>query len=169
MDLSKIANDVIQTLTHERFYATCPCCGDSLRLKNAGLFFLEEFTPAAEKIYEERIADLRARAKELRDEKKAIGRRAQVGAKSVNIGFILERLVPAMKSFRFSQNDCRSLFDPIDYVIFEGLSKGGKVTRIIFTEIKSGNARLNNHQKEIKHVVEKKRLVWDTYEPGEKL
>jgi predicted Holliday junction resolvase-like endonuclease len=86
-----------------------------------------------------------------------------VGAKSINIGFILERLAPAMKSFRFNTNDCRSLFDPIDYVIFEGLSSKGKVERILFADIKTGNARLNDHQKRIRSVIEKKRLLWDVY------
>ncbi len=68
-----------------------------------------------------------------------------------------------MKSFRFNSNDCRSLFDPIDYIIFEGLSAKGKVERILFTDIKTGNARLNNHQKEIRSVIAKKRLLWDVY------
>lgn len=37
---------------------------------------------------------------------------------------------------RFDKNDCRSLFDQIDYVIFEGVNKTGNVQRIIFTDIK---------------------------------
>ena len=37
---------------------------------------------------------------------------------------------------RFDKNDCRCLFDQIDYVIFEGVIKTGSVHRIIFTDIK---------------------------------
>jgi predicted Holliday junction resolvase-like endonuclease len=63
----------------------------------------------------------------------------------VNIGFILERIAPAMKAFEFDRNDCRSLFDPIDYIIFSGLTCHGKVDRLIFADIKTGNARLSAH------------------------
>ncbi len=162
-DLSNEAEEIIETLNREHFYATCPCCQEAIHLKDAGLFFMDDFTPEAEKLYEERIQQLRAQAKQLREERKSISRRSETGAKTINIGFILERLAPSMKAFRFNTNDCRSLFDPIDYVIFEGLSTKGKVERILFSEIKTGNARLNEHQKEIKSVIGRKRLTWDTY------
>lgn len=68
-----------------------------------------------------------------------------------------------MKEFHFDRNDCRSLFDPIDYVIFEGLSKKGTVNKIIFSDIKTGHSQLMVKQKQIKSLVEKKRVVWDTY------
>lgn len=163
MDLSGIAKQIIHALTHERFYTECPCCLNTIRLRDAHLFHLDNFTPEVEKLYEERVAQLREKAKDLRDLRKNISKRSEVGAKSINIGFILERLAPAMKSFRFNTNDCRSLFDPIDYVIFEGLSAKGRVERILFAEIKTGSAQLNKHQKEIRAVIEKKRLSWDVY------
>jgi predicted Holliday junction resolvase-like endonuclease len=71
-----------------------------------------------------------------------------------------------MKDFCFDRNDCRSLFDPIDYIIFEGLSQKNSVSKILFVEIKTGKARLNNHQKEIRSLVERKRVEWDTYQKG---
>jgi predicted Holliday junction resolvase-like endonuclease len=163
MNFSGVAKQIIHTLSNERFFAICSCCQEQIRLRDAHLFHLDNFTPEADKVYEERIAQLRAQAKELREERKNISNRSEVGAKSINIGFILERLAPAMKSFRFNTNDCRSLFDPIDYVIFEGLSSKGKVERILFADIKTGNARLNDHQKRIRSVIEKKRLLWDVY------
>jgi predicted Holliday junction resolvase-like endonuclease len=158
------AQEIIKNLERDKFYAICPCCGENIKLKDASLFFMDHFTPEAEKLYDERIAQLREEAKGLREKRKQISKRSESGAKAINIGFILERLAPSLKAFRFNTNDCRSLFDPIDYVIFEGLSSKGKVDRIVFTDIKTGSAKLNEHQKDIKSVVEKKRLVWDTYQ-----
>ena len=89
--------------------------------------------------------------------------RPQITTRAVNIGFILERIVPAFDHFPFEHNDCRSLFDPIDYLIFEGLNKRGVVSKLIFTEIKSGSARLNNNQKEIKELVKNKKVEFKTY------
>jgi predicted Holliday junction resolvase-like endonuclease len=40
------------------------------------------------------------------------------------------------------------------------------VSKILFTEIKTGKARLNDHQKEIRNLVERKQVTWDTYKKG---
>lgn len=81
------------------------------------------------------------------------------------MGLMLERLAPSFKSFRFTKNDCRSVFDPLDYVIFEGLSMRGLVSKIFFVDIKSGNARLSSKQREIKDIITRKKVSWHTYVP----
>lgn len=168
MNFTKDAKDLIKTLESDGFYALCPCCDEPISLKDAGLFYLDEFTPDAKEMYEQSKQDLKNRERELKEQRKNISQRSQVGAKAVNVGFILERLAPTMSGFRFDRNDCRSLFDPIDYVIFEGLSKKNEVSKILFTDIKTGAARLSGKQKEIKTLVEKKKITWDTYKPGGK-
>jgi predicted Holliday junction resolvase-like endonuclease len=55
------------------------------------------------------------------------------------------------------------LFDPIDYVIFEGLSQKGTVDKIFFVDVKTGNARLSKKQKAIKEAVENNQLKFKTY------
>jgi len=166
MNLSKEAKEIISTLETGDFYIQCPCCDEPVPLKKAGLFFLDEFTSDAKELYQQHKQDLKDRERALKEQRKAIPLKSQVGAKAVNIGFILERLAPTMQGFRFDRNDCRSLFDPIDYVIFEGLSKKGAVSKIIFSDIKTGAAKLSKKQKEIKTLVEKKKIGWDTYRPG---
>lgn len=157
------ARDLIKILETQGFYAECPCCEEPIPLSKAHLFYLEDFNPGALELYKQQVQDLKEREKELKRERKSISEKSEVGAKSVNIGFILERLAPTMRDFRFDRNDCRSLFDPIDYVIFEGLSKNGTVSKVFFADIKTGGARLKNNQKEIKSLVERKKVDWDTY------
>ena len=166
MNLSIEAKEIIRTLEENQFYVECPCCGEPILLKNAGLFYLGNFSPEAEKLYGQKLQECKIREKEIREERKAISRRSETATTTINIGFILERIAPTMKDFRFDRNDCRSLFDPIDYIIFEGLSKKNSVSKILFTEIKTGKARLNDHQKEIRNLVERKQVTWDTYKKG---
>lgn len=161
------ARKLIAELVRERVSAECPCCGERVALKDAGLFYLDEFTPEAEKLFKQRQAEIRERAVELKAREASIGKVSKAVAKSTNIGLILERLAPALKAFRFLRNDCRSLFDPLDYVIFEGLSVKRLVSRILFIDIKTGAARLKARQKEIKSVVDSKRLSWHIYKPME--
>ena len=163
MSLTKEAKEIIRTLEENNFYVMCPCCREPILLKDAGLFYLDDFSPDAENLYQEKVAECKLREKQLREKRKKISEKSEVSATAINIGFISERIVPLMKDFRFDRNDCRSLFDPIDYVIFEGLSKKNSVSKILFTEIKTGKARLNDHQKEIRALVERKQVTWDTY------
>jgi predicted Holliday junction resolvase-like endonuclease len=157
------AKKIIRTLNDRGFYAECPCCEEPVRLSNCGLFYLDHFTPEAKGIYDALQAELRTRATQLKKHRKQITETSEVGAKAVNIGFILERLAPSMSAFRFHRNDCRSLFDPIDYLIFEGLSKTGAVSRIFFADIKTGGSSLKPHQKEIRSLVESKKVALETY------
>ena len=166
MGLVKEAKEIIHTLETNRFYAQCPCCGEPILLKDAGLFYLDDFSPEAEKLYQQKLTECKIREKEIREERKAIFKRSETATESINIGFILERVAPSMKDFRFDRNDCRSLFDPIDYIIFEGLSKKNSVSKILFVEIKTGKARLNDHQKDVRSLVERKQVSWDTYKKG---
>jgi predicted Holliday junction resolvase-like endonuclease len=168
MNSAKEAEEIIRTLTANRFYAECQCCGESILLKEAGLFYLDDFTPEAEELYQCQLEGLKEEQKELRERRKSIPQISESRAKAVNIGFILERIAPSMKEFQFDRNDCRSLFDPIDYIIFEGLSMRGSVSKILFVEIKTGGARLTDKQREIREVIDHKHVLWDTYVKGVK-
>lgn len=155
---------LIKELSSGRFYIECPCCGEEIPLSKAGLFFLDNFTDQAKEAYETRLQKLKESFADLRARRKILPKRIQTTTQAVNIGFVLERLAPVLDTFRFAPGDCRSLFDPIDYVIFEGLSEKGKVSRILFGDIKSGKARLNQKQRAIKGVIEKGKVDFDTYE-----
>jgi len=166
MNLTKEAKEIIHTLEENSFYVECPCCGEQIPLRDAGLFYLDDFSPEAQELYQHKLAACKVREKEIREERKAISQRSERSTTAINVGFISERIAPLMKDFSFDRNDCRSLFDPIDYIIFEGLSKRNSVSKILFTEIKTGKARLNDHQKEIRNLVEHKQVTWDTYRKG---
>ncbi len=159
------ARDIIKALEKEGFYAECPSCAATMNLKNCGLFYLDEFTDGARDVYEQLKQEQAQTAVDLRDRRKSISVTSQVGAQAVNTGLILERLAPCMDSFRFERTDCRSLFDPIDYLIFEGLTEKSVVSRILFMEIKTGRASLKNVQKKIKSLVESKKVSWAVYKP----
>lgn len=157
------ANDIISELESGNFYADCPC-GDTFSLKDANLFYSNDFNIPAKIAYGQYQSDIKERRKALIELKKKIESKSEVGAKSVNVGLILERIAPSLREFPFNCNDCRSLFDPIDYLVFEGLEKTGKVTKIFWIDIKTGQARLKAKQREIRKLIEDKKLEWGTYQ-----
>lgn len=161
--MRKKAMEIIETLSSNRFYGECPCCNETILLSKANLFYSDKFNVKAEETYELYQNEFDERKQELNALKQSISKKSEIGARSVNIGFILERMFPSLAEFPYCCEDCRSLFDPIDYLVFEGLSTKGKVERLLWIEIKTGGARLNQPQRQIKSLVENKELVWDVY------
>jgi predicted Holliday junction resolvase-like endonuclease len=165
--LAAEARAIMSALDKRRLYAECPHCKETILLKDAGLFYSDDFSSEARELYQERLFELQERRRELLETRQQIISTSEIGAGRVNIGLILERVVPSMKGFPFDHNDCRSLFDPIDYLVFDGLSNKGRVAEVVFVEIKTGNAKLTVRQQEIRSLVERKHVEWDTYRSGE--
>ena len=154
---------LIEFLKKNNFVAECSECNEPLKLKEVDLFAMDEFTPEAEEIYKQMKAEIAERRKELKEMETKKPERIEKTTKHVNLGFIFERIAPTLPDFPFDKNDCRSMFDPIDYVIFEGLHKTGKVEKLFFVDIKSGDAKLGKTQKQIKEIVENKKVSFKLY------
>ena len=161
--MSKEQNEIIQFLQQNNFKADCPHCNDTFLLKEAVLFPLYAFPPEAKELLSQLKLGLKERKSELQALTAKTRQKTETTTHSVNLGFILERLAPVLPAFPFDKNDCRSLFDPIDYVIFEGLNKTGKVQKIFFVDIKSGAAKLKKNQKAIKQLVTDKKVEFRVY------
>lgn len=81
----------------------------------------------------------------------------------MKIGQTVEQIVPGLPTFPYRKSDCRSLFKPIDYVIFEGLTDRFRIDGIRFVDIETGNAALVDHEKQIKRAIEKKHVEFVRY------
>lgn len=80
----------------------------------------------------------------------------------VKLGQIVEQIAPGLPTFPFEKTDCRSLFKPIDYVIFEGLTRR-QVSRLHFVDIKTGNADTTSREKDVERIIDKKRIEFACY------
>jgi predicted Holliday junction resolvase-like endonuclease len=101
---------------------------------------------------EERLADLMKR-----QQRATIG--SEKTAIAVGIGKIVEKILPAHKDFKMVASDCRFLAEPIDMIAFQGLSEN-RIQKITFLDIKTGNAKLNTHQKQIRDAVKDGKVKW---------
>lgn len=155
--------EIIRKLKETNIYAECPCGGE-FKLSQAILFDgTKPFPPKALEIQTQLQEGLEEREEELKKRKTLATEKALITTKAVNVGKNLEKVLPTMKDFRWELPDSRFLGDPIDLITFNGLSIG-KVNSINFIEVKSGNARLNEHQKSIKDAIEDKRVSFKVFE-----
>ena len=81
---------------------------------------------------------------------------SQKKSSEVKTGQIAENWAPFLKECEeFDPKTMKFMGDPIDFIVFD-LDRD----RIVFTEIKSGDARLSDKQKQIKEIIKKGNIEW---------
>lgn len=153
---------LIKKLRESNLYAECPC-GAEFKLSRSILFDgTKPFPEKALEIQKQLREELKERVDELKKRRKLATKKAQITTRAVNIGKNLEKVLPTMKDFKWPVPDSKFLGDPIDLIVFNGLSVN-KVKSISFIEVKSGKARLNRHQKSIRDAIEEQKLSYKVF------
>jgi len=142
--------------TDKSIWAAAPC-GHEYRLADSVLFYRSDFPAEALPGRDLKMDELR----QAQDELKALRKSLTVGftqrSVDVTLGKTVEKVMPGLKDFPYRPEDCRVLYEPIDYIVFNGLAKGS-LTFVDFVEVKSGNANLSKDQRAIRDAVEDHRV-----------
>jgi predicted Holliday junction resolvase-like endonuclease len=165
--MTKIIPNEVQSLlnqlSHDKLVVgECPICNESSPLPNWNLFYMDSYPVSAR----DAIDSLLTQPAEAKDEFTKLKLKLTTGAAEksvvVNVGKVVEEVAPGLTTFPYLRADCRSLLDPIDYVVFDGLSTG-QVSCVHFADVKTGAARLNDHQKQVKQAVEGHKVEYEVY------
>lgn len=149
---------IIEELKKSNLYAECTSCGEEFKLSSSIMFDgLGEFPSEGKTIREELLQELKTELEKLKKQKLSAVEGAEKKAIEVGIGKIIEKILPACKDFNMTLSDCRPLFEPVDMVVFNGATNND-VKTITFLEIKTGNSRLNEHQRMIRDAIEDKKV-----------
>lgn len=157
--------DLISLLKSDKdIYAECPDEG-AFPLHKAAMFYVDKPIPAEiKKLIEQKEEELKKRENEIKKKKERLKEKSEIATRTTNLGKVLEKVAPALRGFDFDRRDCRALFEPIDYIVFNGLSSNeGRIDSLCFIDIKTGRSSLNAHQRQIKNAIEKGRLFFDTF------
>ncbi|MEK6760584.1 MAG: Holliday junction resolvase-like protein [Nanoarchaeota archaeon] len=77
-------------------------------------------------------------------------------------GLFSEQLAPYLPDFPYSPSEVRFIGKPIDFVVFKG-ADNKQIDEVVFVEVKSGKAKINNHEKNLKNAIEKGKVRWEEY------
>lgn len=151
-------DQLIKSMKTSLLIAQCPKCDEEFNLSDSLLFDgTKAFPGTAEKIRLQLIQMLEDRKKELAKRKISVDVTAEKKAIEVGFGKIIEKFIPAYRDLKLQFAECRPLYEPIDVLIFNGLLNR-KVNRVTFLEIKSGNSKLNKHQRMIRDAILDKKV-----------
>ena len=148
----------------KEYNSICPHCEAKLNLSDVEMFEDKKFGTQSLEYYEAELKKVQKQKEKIEGMQNGNFGWLANNTKAVNVGFIMERMVLTLNSFKYNHNDCRPMFDPLDYLIFEGLTEKGYVENITFVDVKTGNARLTEGQKSIKQTIIDKNVKFRTYE-----
>lgn len=142
-----------------RLFVECPSCGEEFSLSKANLFDVTRpLPPKAITHLKNQKEDIRQQRADFKKQKLRAHTRPAISAVSSITGKVLEKIAPSLPGFPVMSADCRALFEPIDYVVFNGLAAKGKVDALFFVDVKSGNAPLGKSQRQIRQLVESEKV-----------
>ena len=93
---------------------------------------------------------------------KAISREAIKGSQAAVSGRVFERVAPYLPGFAFNPRDVRFIGDPVDFVVFDGLTEGN-LRKVVFVEVKTGAGDLNGNERRVKSSIVERRVEWQMY------
>jgi predicted Holliday junction resolvase-like endonuclease len=89
-------------------------------------------------------------------------------SRSTLLGNLFERLAPFLQRFGHDPRDVRAIMNPIDYVVFDGLTLTRRVERITFVEVKAGMAHASPTQKSIAEAINQGRVTTEVWQFGKR-
>lgn len=84
---------------------------------------------------------------------------AIVRSQAVIAGRVSEQLLPFLPGFGFNPKDARFLGSPVDFIVFDGLDTGA-VRRVVFVEVKTGDADLSPRERQVRDAVQGREVEW---------
>ena len=153
-------SEFIKLLYSSKLSAYCPNCRESFTLADSLLFDgTKKFPDKAEQVRKELLSQIDERVADLVERQKKAKTQSEKAAISVGIGKIVEKILPTHKNFAFQAADCRFLGEPIDMIVFDSISENS-VKHITFLDVKTGDARLNTHQKLVRDAINEGNVQW---------
>ena len=80
-------------------------------------------------------------------------------SKSTIAGKVTEHFIPYLPEFNYNPKDARFLGTPIDFIVFDGLDEG-ELRGVIFAEIKTNTSKLSKRERQLRDVVQAKKVEW---------
>ncbi len=78
-------------------------------------------------------------------------------------GQMVEQVAPYLPNFPCNPADARFIGKPIDFIGFSGLAEKNCVDEVLLIEVKTGESKLSDREKEIKNAVKEGRVRYVEY------
>jgi predicted Holliday junction resolvase-like endonuclease len=77
-------------------------------------------------------------------------------------GLFSEQLAPYLPDFPYKPTEVRFIGKPIDFIVFKGMDER-KPSKVVFVEVKSGKSDLSPIERQLKKLIDGKKVCWEEY------
>ncbi len=145
----------------QKILVICPVCGEIYRLSELKLFYQGK----AKRTWLDEIRDEETRIEhleeKLEEEKEKIKEKAQEKARR-ELPKLLKKTVPVICKHGYYPQDVKALFDPVDFVIFDGMNLKEKVKRVVFFDGPPQNKVRERIQNTLRRAIKAGNYEWRT-------
>jgi len=156
LNIRNMSNMVLTMIRAEdQIGGYCPDCHELFRLSEVELFYV----PDRKKDF---LTELRRKERELEDRIDEEREDAINRSRSSLMGRLFETVRPFLPDFKYHPADLRGIWNPVDFVAFNGLALKRSVESITFVEVKSGKSSPSSVERSIQEVVESGKVDFQT-------
>lgn len=142
-------------------FGTCPQCHALFRLVDARVSYDAPYKldwmdriQNAQDSWQTKTEDLEAKEKEMR-------RTAIERATKTKLPKLLKRVVPTFAAYKLNPQDIKTVFHPIDFVVFDGLNRD-RVNRVLLMDHKTSETNRASIQRSIADTIGTDSVAWET-------
>lgn len=145
----------------QKVLVVCPGCGEIHRLSELKLSYRGRFRKTwLDELREEE--NKITRAEERFEEKKERIREEARGKGRKQVPKLLKKCMPVICAHGYYPQDLKVLFDPVDFVIFDGLNLKENVRKVVFFDGPPYDRKREKIQKSIRATIKKGNYEWRT-------
>lgn len=144
-----------------RILGICPCCGQLFRLSDIRLYYRVQPVRSWLDKLEFRQLNVDRAEERFGDLEKSIRERATERARR-KIARLMRHIDPVFSGRGYALEDARALFDPVDFVLFDGMTRHNRVRGVILMDGPALDPGRRKIQRAIAKVVSRRHYEWKT-------
>lgn len=145
----------------QKVLVICPKCGEIHRLGELKLTYRKRVRHTwLDKLRKEENK-VKLDDERLKEEEDKIRKSAREEGRK-QIPKLLKKCVPVIYSHGYNPQDLKTLFDPVDFVIFDGMNLKDRIKQVVFFDGPAYDERRETIQTSVKRVIEKGNYDWYT-------
>jgi predicted Holliday junction resolvase-like endonuclease len=138
----------------------CPCCDEIVRVSNLRIFTKSPTPKTWLDDYEKQVNALEQNVESFEEKEENIRKiqieKGRLGAEQV----VGKAISPIFKELKINPYDVKSILNPIDFIVFDGMTKNETVNEIILLSKSLKNPQLNTLREQLHQVVREKKYDW---------
>ncbi len=138
----------------------CPCCGNIVRVSDLHLKVKKLIVKTWLDTYEAKIIAMNKQEEKFNEKEQKIRDVAVEKGRNEAKKIVNNVVLPIFRKLKLNPFDVKPIFNPIDFLVFNGMTEKEKIKDIIFLSKISKIESLNLIRKQIKEIISKRNYNW---------